>query len=254
MTAATACSTLSGRRVLSSPEAIRHRRGHGHVRWALAGARVVLMARREAELQAAVAATARRTASTANTWVAADLAATGTLADGGRGRPAGHALGGVDILVNGAGVNLRQPFGEVTPEAWQTQIALHLGAPFFLTQALAPSGMALRGWGRIINIASLQSYRAFADSAPYGAGKGGVVQLTRAIAQAWGGQRHHLQCHWPRLLPDGADRAGVRRRGARRERHAKQHLQSAATASSRTCTAPPCSWPATPARTSPARP
>jgi NAD(P)-dependent dehydrogenase (short-subunit alcohol dehydrogenase family) len=45
--------------------------------------------------------------------------------------------------------------------------------------------MAARGWGRIINIASLQSYRAFANSAPYGAGKGGIVQLTKAIAQEW---------------------------------------------------------------------
>jgi NAD(P)-dependent dehydrogenase (short-subunit alcohol dehydrogenase family) len=92
--------------------------------------------------------------------------------------------GGIDILVNAAGVNLRQPFGDVTPEAWHTQLALHLSAPFFLCQALAP-GMAARGWGRIINIASLQSWRAFPNSAPYGAGKGGVVQLTRAIAQEW---------------------------------------------------------------------
>jgi NAD(P)-dependent dehydrogenase (short-subunit alcohol dehydrogenase family) len=90
----------------------------------------------------------------------------------------------VDILVNAAGVNLREPFQTVTPAAWKTQIHLHLSAPFFLTQALAPK-MAERGWGRIINIASLQSYRAFGNSAPYGAGKGGVVQLTRAIAQEW---------------------------------------------------------------------
>ncbi|HRC38741.1 MAG TPA: SDR family oxidoreductase, partial [Rubrivivax sp.] len=100
--------------------------------------------------------------------------------------------GGVDILVNAAGINLRQPFEAVTPEAWQAQLALHLGAPFFLTQALAP-GMKQRGWGRILNIASLQSFRAFADSAPYGAGKGGIVQLTRAIAQAW--SRHGITCN-----------------------------------------------------------
>lgn len=93
-------------------------------------------------------------------------------------------LGAIDILVNAAGVNLREAFQAVTPAAWQTQINLHLSAPFFLTQALAPK-MAERGWGRIINIASLQSYRAFGNSAPYGAGKGGVVQLTRAIAQEW---------------------------------------------------------------------
>jgi NAD(P)-dependent dehydrogenase (short-subunit alcohol dehydrogenase family) len=101
-------------------------------------------------------------------------------------------MGGIDILVNAAGINLRQPFADVTPEAWQKQLALHLGAPFFLTQALAPS-MAARGWGRIVNIASLQSWRAFANSAPYGAGKGGIVQLTRAIAQEW--SRHGITCN-----------------------------------------------------------
>lgn len=94
----------------------------------------------------------------------------------------GH--GDIDIIFNCAGVNLRQPFMEITPQSWDTQLVMHLAAPMFLTQALAP-GMKERGWGRIINIASLQSYRAFANSAPYGAGKGGVVQLTRAIAQQW---------------------------------------------------------------------
>ena len=51
--------------------------------------------------------------------------------------------------------------------------------------ALAGVRLASRGWGRVINIASLQSYRAFPNSAPYGAAKGGIVQLTRAIAEAW---------------------------------------------------------------------
>lgn len=146
----------------------------------LAGAQVLLVARRDAELQAA----AQRLQ--ADGIQARHLAADLTDIPGLRrvAQAAEEQLGGVDILVNAAGVNLRQPFGDVTPEAWQTQIALHLSAPFFLTQALAP-GMATRGWGRIINIASLQSWRAFPNSAPYGAGKGGVVQLTRAIAQEW---------------------------------------------------------------------
>lgn len=100
------------------------------------------------------------------------------------GNQAESMTDGIDIVVNAAGVNLRQPFMEITPEAWQLQIALHLSAPFFMTQALGPK-MKARGYGRIINIASLQSYRAFANSAPYGAGKGGVTQLTRAIAQEW---------------------------------------------------------------------
>jgi NAD(P)-dependent dehydrogenase (short-subunit alcohol dehydrogenase family) len=143
----------------------------------LAGAHVLLVARREAEL-AATAGVLRDEGIDAST-LAADLADVTAL------RAAAQRAGDIDILVNAAGVNLRQPFGEITPEAWQTQLALHLGAPFFLTQALAP-GMAARGWGRIVNIASLQSFRAFPNSAPYGAGKGGIVQLTRAIAQEWG--------------------------------------------------------------------
>jgi gluconate 5-dehydrogenase len=89
-------------------------------------------------------------------------------------------------------VNLREPFAEVTPSSWNLQLALHLSAPFFLTQALAP-GMKARGWGRILNIASLQSHRAFAHSAPYGAAKGGIVQLTRAIAQEW--SAHGITCN-----------------------------------------------------------
>jgi NAD(P)-dependent dehydrogenase (short-subunit alcohol dehydrogenase family) len=153
-----------------------------------AGAQVLLVARRPAELQAA--AGRLRDAGIAADALAADLADVPSLQ--AAAQEAEQRLGGVDILVNAAGVNLRQPFEEVTPEAWQTQIALHLGAPFFLTQALAP-GMRERGWGRILNIASLQSFRAFADSAPYGAGKGGVVQLTRAIAQAW--SPHGITCN-----------------------------------------------------------
>ena len=81
-------------------------------------------------------------------------------------------------------MNLRQPFEAVTAEAFDLHMALHVRAPFLLTQALAPA-MAERGHGRIINIASMQSYRAFPNSAPYGAAKGAVLQLTRAIAEAW---------------------------------------------------------------------
>lgn len=161
-----------------------------------AGARVLLVARREAEL--AAAAQRLQAAGTEAHWLAADL--TDTAALRGAAAEAERRLGGVDILVNAAGVNLRQPFDEVTPEAWQVQIALHLGAPFFLTQALAP-GMAVRGWGRILNIASLQSHRAFPNSAPYGAGKGGIVQLTRAIAQAWGRQGITCNAIGPGFFP-----------------------------------------------------
>lgn len=158
----------------------------------LAGARVLLVARREAELK--VVAQQLRAEGIEAEAVSADLADVAAL------RAAAQRAGAVDILVNAAGVNLRQPFADVTPEAWQTQLALHLGAPFFLTQALAP-GMAARGWGRIVNIASLQSWRAFPNSAPYGAGKGGVVQLTRAIAQEWGTKGINCNAIGPGFFP-----------------------------------------------------
>lgn len=178
---------LTGRRALVTGgnsgigEAMAHALG-------LAGARVLLVARRAAELKAA--AGRLRDDGIDAQWLAADLA--DPAATQAAARDAEQRLGGVDILVNAAGVNLREPFAEVTPASWQLQLALHLGAPFFLTQALAP-GMKARGWGRILNIASLQSVRAFPRSAPYGAGKGGVVQLTRAIAQEW--SPHGITCN-----------------------------------------------------------
>ena len=150
----------------------------------LAGARVVLLARREAELQAT--AKALHAEGIEADALAADLADVAAL------RAAAERAGAIDILVNAAGVNLRQPFGEVTPQAFAAHMAVHLAAPFFLTQALAP-GMKARGWGRIVNVASLQSTRAFTNGAPYGAAKGGVVQLTRAIAQEW--SPHGITCN-----------------------------------------------------------
>ena len=62
-----------------------------------------------------------------------------------------------------------------------------VATPFFLSRELQPA-MAQRGWGRIIAVASLQSVRAYAHRIPYGAAKGGVVQLVRTLAQAWSAQ------------------------------------------------------------------
>lgn len=142
----------------------------------LQGAAVVLVARRAEALDGAVAVLAAEgIAATAHPCDLADPQAIAALAEG---------AGAIDIVVNAAGMNLRQPFAAVTAEAFDAHMALHLRAPFLLVQALAP-GMAARGWGRVINLASLQSVRAFADSSPYGAAKGGIVQLTRAMAEAW---------------------------------------------------------------------
>ena len=93
-------------------------------------------------------------------------------------------FGAPDILVNAAGVNLREPTDAVSPESWRATIDVNLSVPFFLAQTLVPA-MRAKGWGRIINIASLQSARAFPGGIAYGASKGGVAQLTRAMAESW---------------------------------------------------------------------
>jgi NAD(P)-dependent dehydrogenase (short-subunit alcohol dehydrogenase family) len=146
----------------------------------LAGSGLVLVARRQKRLAHAAALLGKDGLDAA--IVAADL----EVADGlDRAAEAAIAMKPqIDILINAAGFNLRQPFEQVSIDDFDRHMAVHLRAPFRLTQLLAPS-MAQRGWGRIVNIASMQSQRAFPNSAPYGAAKGGIVQLTRAIAEHW---------------------------------------------------------------------
>jgi len=100
---------------------------------------------------------------------------------------ASSRFGAPTILTNAAGVNLREPASEVTLESWDMTLNMNLAAPFFLAQACVP-GMLEKGRGKIINVASLQTYRAFANSIPYGASKGGIAQVTRAMSEAWSGR------------------------------------------------------------------
>jgi gluconate 5-dehydrogenase len=151
--------------------------------FAEAGAAVVLLARRETALASAVQAIEDDGGRAAA--IACDLADRATLPDALA--RAADAFGPPDILLNAAGINARGPAEAVTSEAWDRTLEVNLSAPFFLAQRLAPA-MCRRGFGRIVNIASLQSVLAFADCAPYGASKGGIMQLTRALAKAWSAQ------------------------------------------------------------------
>ncbi len=103
-------------------------------------------------------------------------------------------FGSPDILVNAAGINMRQPWDEISSDSWDRQLDINLKAPFFLARHLVPA-MQKNGWGKIINIASLQSERAFSNSVPYGASKGGVMQLTRAMAEAWSKNQSGITCN-----------------------------------------------------------
>jgi gluconate 5-dehydrogenase len=148
--------------------------------YAQAGASVILVARRAPELLAA--AQKIRLKGGKVEFLTCDLADREALFE--CAEAAGDSYGPPDIVVNAAGINIRKPMLEISEEDWDHTMRINLDAAFFLSQRLA-QGMINKGWGRIINIASLQSVRAFGNSGPYGASKGGVMQLTRAQAEAW---------------------------------------------------------------------
>ncbi|CAI8410862.1 MAG: Gluconate 5-dehydrogenase [Rhodospirillaceae bacterium] len=144
---------------------------------AQAGARVVGVARREDQLRDWSENTDGETA-----VHVADLLTEGDCT--AVARAVAQPFGAPDILINAAGVNTRVHADDVASEDWSQTLTLNLSVPFFLAQKLV-DGMAARNWGRIVNFASLQSRRAFANGISYGASKGGVEQMTRAMAEAW---------------------------------------------------------------------
>ena len=165
---------------------------------ARAGASVVLLGRRQEQLLSTVADIETLGGKAAP--LPLDLSAPKQLAD--VAKQAADQFGSIDILINAAGVNLRQPADEITLESWDQTLNLNLAVPFFLARELVP-GMQAKAWGRIINIASLQSSRAFANGLAYGASKGGIAQLTRAMAEAWSAKGVNCNAIAPGFFPTG---------------------------------------------------
>jgi NAD(P)-dependent dehydrogenase (short-subunit alcohol dehydrogenase family) len=145
-----------------------------------AGARVVLVARREGPMADVVAEL--RDAGVDGHAISADLADRAAVTAVAEQILATY--GAPDVLVNSAAVNRRPPLDELTDEDWDVTLAANLTAPFQLGQAFGPR-MAERGWGRIINVVSQQAFRAYGNSGAYGVAKAGLVALTRSQAEAW---------------------------------------------------------------------
>ena len=92
-------------------------------------------------------------------------------------------FGRLDILVNNAGINIRKSPQDYSLEEWHRVLNINLTSLFVCCQAAYPH-LKARG-GKIINIGSMMSIFGASFAAPYGASKGGVVQLTKSLASAW---------------------------------------------------------------------
>ena len=143
-----------------------------------AGADVALAGRSEpAETLALIAATGRKAVN-----IKADLSSIEPVARVIAEAEAG--LGKVDILVNNAGIIRRDDLLQFSEEDWDAVIDTNLKTLFFLSQAAA-KGMAARGSGKIVNIASLLSFQGGIRVPSYTASKSGVAGLTKLLANEW---------------------------------------------------------------------
>ena len=119
---------------------------------------------------------------------------------------AAERLGRLDILVNNAGMNVRKRPEEYSLDEWKLVLDTNLTSAFVASQAAYPH-MKRAGGGKIVNIGSMMSIFGASFVAPYGASKGGIVQLTRALACAWA--KDNIQVN--AVLPGWIDTAMTQR-------------------------------------------
>jgi len=98
-----------------------------------------------------------------------------------------HGLGSVDLLINNAGTILRAPSADTADQDWDLVVGINLTSTFRMCRA-AGRHMLPRGRGKIVNVASLLSFQGGLTVPAYAASKGGVAQLTKALANEWAGK------------------------------------------------------------------
>jgi 2-deoxy-D-gluconate 3-dehydrogenase len=119
---------------------------------------------------------------------------------------AAERLGRLDILINNAGTNVRKAPQDYSMEEWKLVLDTNLTSAFVASQAAYPH-LKRVGGGKIVNIGSMMSIFGASFVAPYGASKGGIVQLTRALACAWA--KDNIQVN--AVLPGWIDTALTRK-------------------------------------------
>jgi NAD(P)-dependent dehydrogenase (short-subunit alcohol dehydrogenase family) len=167
-----------------------------------AGADVIPSARRMELIEAAAAEVEARGRRTARLITdVADRASLEAALDG-----AISALGHVDILVNCAGRTARRPTLELQESEWQAILDTNLTGTFRACQVFAPH-LIERGWGRIINVASLASFVAFWEVAAYSASKAAVASLTKSLALELGPRGVNVNAIAPGFFPTDLNRS-----------------------------------------------
>ncbi|MBT3352778.1 MAG: glucose 1-dehydrogenase [Nitrospinaceae bacterium] len=117
---------------------------------------------------------------------------------------AAAALGGLTILVNNAGTNVRRKLEEVTEADWDRVLDLNLKSLFFITRR-AGEEMKKAGGGKVVNMASLMALSVFRNPrgqtyGPYSSSKGGVISLTRSFAVDWAKENIQVNCICPNFI------------------------------------------------------
>ena len=133
-------------------------------------------------------------------------------------------LGGkIDILVNCAGIQRRHPSEEFPMEDWDAVLEVNLTAPFELCQ-LAGREMLKEGYGKIINIASMQSFFGGFTIPAYASAKGGIALLTKALCNEWAGRGINVNAIAPGYMATEMNTALLDRAAHDRDRYFNLYL------------------------------
>jgi 2-deoxy-D-gluconate 3-dehydrogenase len=130
---------------------------------------------------------------------------------------AAQRLGRLDILVNNAGTNIRKAPQDYSLDEWREVLDTNLTSAFVAAQAAYPH-MKRAGAGKIVNIGSMMSLFGASFVAPYGASKGGIVQLTKALAAAWARDRIQVNAVLPGWIDTDLTRRARKEVGGLHER------------------------------------